>query len=229
MKKTYLLVKEFLPLVHISNSTFKRRREEILDWWAEQFDYELGKQGKTVTITVDLEFNFINYKRLPRSTKAWQEKQAEKMKDYEDFIKKSIPAEGKLTSKAREARLAIDEFGLDKYGHYNDETVSRRYTGPAMEKLCTKSSKGAWVDYETYEPLPEDVVKIWREILKKNYIDEERAANAWYRERNGEDTTAEKNAYRAAMAEFEKETGHAAPICVSEWELNNAAAAGVSE
>lgn len=226
MKKTYLLVKEFLPLVHISNSTFKRRKDEILDWWAEQFDYELGKQGKTVTITVDLEYNFINYKRLPRNTKAWEEKQAEKMKDYEDFIKKSIPAEGKLTSKVREARLAISEFGLDKYGHYNDETVSRRYTGPAMEKLCTKSSKGAWVNYETYEPLPEDVVKIWREILKKNYIDEERAANAWYRERNGEDTTTEKNAYKAAMEEFKNVIKCNAPIYVAEW---NADAAAVSE
>lgn len=221
MKKTYLLVKEFLPLVHISSSTFKRRKDEILDWWAEQFEYELGKQGKTVTITVDLEYNFINYKRLPRSTQAWEEKQAEKMKDYEEFIKRSIPAEGKLTSKAREARLAIDDFSLEKYGHYNDKKIALRYTGPAMEKLCTKSSKGAWVDYETYEPLPEDVLKIWREILKKNYIDEERAANAWYRERNGEDTTAEKNAYKASMDEFKKIMKCSAPIYVAEWELNN--------
>lgn len=97
-----------------------------------------------------------------------------------------------------------------------------------MEKLCTEKDKKYWVDYETYEPLSEELLKLWKEILKKNYIDEKIAAKAWYKEQQGEDTTKEKNAYKAAMEEFKNKTGHAAPICVSEWELNNAAAAAIS-
>ena len=208
--------KEFLPMIGTSKSTYMRRKEEILQWLKEQYDFYFETQGKTTIIVIE-NFDKNKCKKVPKKTIPKEKK----MEDYEEFIKKSIPTTGKLTSKAREARLAMAEFGMKKYGHFSEKSVAKIYTGPAMEKLCTEKDKKYWVDYKTYEPLSEELLKLWKEILKKNYIDEKIAAKAWYKEQQGEDTTKEKNAYRAAMEEFKDETGHAAPICVSEWELNN--------
>ena len=58
----------------------------------------------------------------------------------------------------------------------------------------------------------------WKQILKEEKISEEEAANAFYRQENGEDITKEKNSYKKAQKRF-KEIYGTIPVKVAEWRI----------
>jgi hypothetical protein len=87
-----------------------------------------------------------------------------------------------------------------------------------MEEFGEKSSHYFWVKYDTYEKLTQEELNNWYNILEEEHIGEKEAANAFYRQEQGEDITKEKNAYKAALKKFEKEY-KTIPVRVGEWKL----------
>ena len=53
-----------------------------------------------------------------------------------------------------------------------------------------------------YIPLPPGIVEKWRDILREEKIGETEAANAFYRQEQGEDISQEKQFYKNAMLRF---------------------------
>ena len=217
MSKTYLLTKEFLPMIKLSPNSYKVRKEDYHEWWMEQFNFTLSKT-KPIYITVDDDFNPKTYKKMPRGKKAWEEKKKQKMVRYGMFLFKDLGNEGKLTSKSEEARLAIMDFAGDEYGHTSFQNVSKVYIGPLMDTYCEKIGGKVWVDYKTYQPLDTDNLKLWKEILKKNKIDEDEMIKAFVKSCNGDDITKEQNYYKKSMKNFQEKTGRI-PIPVNWWIL----------
>jgi len=117
------------------------------------------------------------------------------------------------------AREAIEEFGYAEFGHESVPAVSRRYVGPAMEKYGEKNENYQWVWYKSYRLLSEEALADWRNILREANIDEQNAANAFYRYASGEDITKEINYYKEAQKRFKEKYGDIA-IRVSQWKKN---------
>lgn len=76
--------------------------------------------------------------------------------------------------------------------------------------------------YETYEPLDELTLERWRTIMTEEHISEHEAANAFYRQEQGEDISKEKGYFAKARMRFKEEFG-SCPILVSDWRLKKGA------
>ena len=59
----YKLKEEFWPMIGVASSQWNRRKEDLLAWWKEFFDYEL-LDGKPLRIKI-LEV-YSEYQPLPR-------------------------------------------------------------------------------------------------------------------------------------------------------------------
>jgi hypothetical protein len=129
----YKLKEELFPLLKISTSQYDRRREELMEWLAEFYDYEI-LEGKPIRIKINEIYG--EYKPLPRSLKISKQKQ----EDYNEYVKTHLSKEFTVESKAHMARNAIADFAMEKYNHTSDAAVARRYVGPAMEEFGEKSS-----------------------------------------------------------------------------------------
>lgn len=116
----------------------------------------------------------------------------------------------------------MSEFGYEEFGHTSVPAVVERYVGPAMNEHGEHNDKYQWVWFIDYTPLPQDVLAHWATILKEEKISEEEAANAFYRQENGEDITKEKNSYKKAQKRF-KEIYGTIPVKVPEWRLKKGA------
>lgn len=90
------------------------------------------------------------YAPLPRKS---EKQTAQKIADYESYVKTHLSKNFVPESKMRMARNAIEDFSGEKYGHTSSEGVARRYAGPAMEKLGEKSEERVWVDSASYMEL----------------------------------------------------------------------------
>lgn len=207
----YKLKDEFFKLVGISRAQYDRRREDLMEWLKDFYDYEI-LEGRPIRIRIIETYG--EYQPLPRQKKTFLMKQY----DYEEYVKKNLSKNFKPESKAHMARGAIADFGHEKYNHTNDIAVARRYTGPAMEKYGEKSDNYVWVSYNTYEPLSEELLKAWFKILREERIGEKEAANAFYKAEQGMDITKEKNAYKTALKRMKQET-HEVPVRVAEWKI----------
>lgn len=210
--KEYNLKEEFLPLLNITQSTYKNKRVELLDWWKDFFDYEI-RQGKPLKIIIHKIYG--EYTPLPRKS---EKQTAQKIADYESYVKTHLSKNFVPESKMRMARNAIEDFSGEKYGHTSSEGVARRYAGPAMEKLGEKSEERVWVDSASYMELTPQLLSLWREILHKYKIGQEEAANAFYVSASGGDISKELTAYKLALSKFKDVTG-IVPICVRKWRL----------
>jgi hypothetical protein len=186
-----------------------------MDWLTEFYDYEI-LEGKPIRIQINEVYG--DYKPLPRKSYNKEERAKQKQEDYSNYVKLHLHKEFTPESKAHMSRKAIMDFGMDRYNHISDEAVAKRYVGPAMEKYGEKSDNYYWVYYDTYKKMSQKDLDAWFTILNHNQIGEQEAANAFYRQEQGEDVTKEKNAFKAALKEF-KEKYHSIPVKVPEWRL----------
>lgn len=142
----------------------------------------------------------------------------QKKRDYEDYTIKALGTEFKPNSKSKIAREAIADFGSEKYGHYSQESVVRRYVKEPFDKYGESDGNKYWCYYDSYEVIPADVIADWRMILAEEHISEQEAANAFYREQQGEDVSKEKNYYKNALNRFKEKYG-SIPVLVSKWKV----------
>ena len=131
-QKIYELKNEFFPLLNISIGQYRRRKEDLMEWLKDFFDYEI-LEGKPIRIKINEVYG--EYQPMPRNIGLTLQKE----KDYEEFVKWNLSKEFKPESKCHMAKLAIDRFGEEKYHHQSDKAVARRYVGPAMEKVGEKN------------------------------------------------------------------------------------------
>ena len=194
----YKLKSEFFPKYGITAYSWNERKSELKMWLSNFFDYEINELDNPITIRIYEQYG--EYKPLPR--KVSETNKEEKIRDYEEFTIAALGTEFKPNSKARVARQAIEEFSYEKYGHTNEKAVAKRFVSPAFEKYGETEGPHIWVWHSNYtEPKPE-VVENWRSILRKYRVGEAEAANAFYRQEQGEDVTEEKNAFKNAKDEF---------------------------
>lgn len=208
----YQLKEEFIPLLEISSYQYRNRRKDLFDWFKDFFDYEII-DGRPITIYIKEVYG--EYEQMPRKT---QERREEKIQDYDNFTKNSLTKEFRYNSKSKVAREAIASFGYDKYGHTSQRSVAARYVTPAMNKYGEQEHKYRWCYYSTYEKLEDEVYSDWKDMLRRYRIGEQEAANAFYRQEQGEDVSKEKNRFAKAVDEFKAKYGDI-PILSDRWRL----------
>lgn len=211
--KLYKLKEEFFPMLNIAINQWKSRKEDLLQWLTNFFDYELI-DGRPLMINVTEVYG--EYQPLPRKLK--ETNMAEKIADYELFTVAALGTEFKPNSKSKVAREAIMAFGEEKYGHTSQEAVTKRFVKPAFDKYGESDGINKWVWYSTYELLPDDVVADWRSIMAEEHITEAMAASAFYRQELGEDISQEQNYFARARRRFKEKYG-GCPIPVVSWRV----------
>lgn len=212
--KVYDFKGEFFELTGITMYQFRHRKEDLLVWLSEFYDYELY-EGRPIRIHIKKVIG--EYKPMPRKVNS-RELTEQKKKRYTTFAIASLGVEYAPNSKSRVAREAMYNFGYEEFGHTSVPAIVERYVGPAMNQYGEHNDKYEWVWFVDYTPLPQEVLEHWSSILKEENISEEEAANAFYRQENGEDITKEKNSYKKAQKRF-KEIYDTIPVRVPGWRL----------
>lgn len=205
---------EFWSMVNINEGQWKRRKEDLLEWLKEFYDYEL-LEGRPLRIHIKEVYG--EYQPLPRQVNSTALSE-EKKQRYTAFAIASLGTEFKPNSKAKTTREALDAFGRKDYGHENVQSISKRYIGPAFDQYGETNGIRHWVWYPSYEPLSETELERWRLIMAEEHISEQEAANAFYRQEQGEDISKEKGYYKKARARLKEEFGMNA-VLVSDWRL----------
>lgn len=215
----YRLREEFLPMLNISDSSFRKRKDELLDWLGDFFDFEI-QDGKPSYIVIKEQY--LEYKPLPKRSDRTREM---RVHDYETFVKENLTKDWSCESKAHMSRKAIEAFGENKYDHKYERAVTQRYTGPAMEKHGEHTKEKYWAWHATYEQITEkEILEDWREILRKHRVSTEHISAAFYVDQeqgNHNKIDLLENYYRCALAEFVEKYGDF-PVYVSKWRLRSA-------
>lgn len=209
----YKFKEELWTMLEIPKGQWERRKDDLLKWFTNFFDYELIN-GRPLMIKINEVYG--EYQSLPRKMDGYN--MEEKIVDYEKFTVAALGTEFKPNSKTKVAREAINSFGKRKYNHTSQEAVARRFISPAFEKYGESDGVRKWVWYTTYELLSEEVVADWRKIMSEEHISEEEAANAFYRQELGEDISKEKQYFANARARFVDKYGEF-PILVESWKV----------
>lgn len=212
-KGIYKLKDEFFVKLRIPYTQYRTRKEDLLEWLKNFYDYELVN-GRPIMIKINDVYD--EYEPLPRKGEMGSSLTAEKEQAYAAYIESKFTDEWVYTSKMKESREAIEAFGKKKYHHTSARAVANRYIGPAMDTKCEKSLERYWVDYPSYRPLSEEQVAAWRQILQEEHISEREAANAFYRKCKGEDISKEEGYFKAALERCKAELG-LSPILVSQY------------
>lgn len=211
---TYLFKTEFWKAHNINHNIYDRRKDDLLKWLENFYDYELTE---TRPIKIIIKQVFDDYQPLP---KKGTELKSQKLAKYEQFTIAALGNEFKPNSKARIAREAIYEFGEKEYGHYDVIGVANRFVKPAFDKHAESNGRHVWVWYETYIPLDEEDVNEWRNILREEHISEDEMKNAFMKHADGGDISTEVGYFKKARERFKKLHG-TAPILVSEWKCRH--------
>lgn len=203
-RKIYKLKDEFFLLLQIPVHQWKERKEDLLEWLNNFFDYEII-EGKPIKIQIN-EIYEEEYQPLPYKAKWRNYSKKEKVAAYNNFVKENLPEEYKHMSKRRMAKKALLSFGIKDFGHYSSLSVVKTYVGPAMEEFGECDNNFCWCWYKTYEEVKEsEIIADWRMILKKHKIDEEEISNAFYlQETVGDSSQMDKVKiyFKEAMSEF---------------------------
>lgn len=215
-KKTYKLYEEFLSMLKISKSSWKRRKNDYLEWFFEYFDYEIEEKRPILIKIKDI---YGEYMPLPRKN---EEERQKREQDYKNYTIAALGKEFKPNSKARVARNAIADFGRARYGHKSQEAVIRRYVGPIFSKMGEHTIEKVWVWRNSYQLLDNDIILRWRQVLREERIAEDEAAKAFYLEQSGGDITLQKIYYKNAIDRFNMAYGDF-PILVYKWRMREVA------
>jgi hypothetical protein len=214
--KIYLFKEEFMPLLGITNYQYKYRKDDLMNWLKDFFNYEILK-GKPIRINIIEQFG--EYEALP---KQGQEKiTQQKQKDYEDYVIEHLPKEFTPMSKTRMSQNAINDFGKERYKHYNQEAVNRRYVGPAMDTHGEKTNERYWCWYKSYTQLEQEVLEDWRNILVKWKCTEKEVYAAFCEKNSTKDETEMvrlEGAFKAAMMDFTSKYGDKL-VCIPKWKI----------
>ena len=199
-KGTYLFKTEFWKLTGLTRSQWDRRKEEVLLWLDNFFDYEIlyGSPMRIKIIEV-----YGEYQPLPR--KVIETNMAEKVTDYKNFTIAALGNEFKPNSKSKVAREAIQSFGNAKYGHTSREAVARRFVSPVFEQYGESDGKYYWVWYKTYELASQEDIDAFKAILKEEKAAEEDVINAFYASEGDEEILKTKECYRKAICRAKEE------------------------
>lgn len=215
----YRLKEEFLPMLNISKYTFERRKDELLNWLGDFFDFEI-QDGKPSYIVIKEQYS--EYLPLPKRSIKTREM---RVHDYEAFVKANLTKDWSCESKAHMSRRAIEAFGENKYDHKYEKAVTRRYTGPAMEKYGEHTEEKFWAWHVTYEQITDkETLEDWRTILRKHKVSSEHISAAFYVDQeqgNHDKIGLLENYYKNAIDEFVEKYGDF-PVYVSKWKLRSA-------
>lgn len=206
----------------IPRNQWDRRHSDLLEHLQDFMDIKEMKSEKG-TYKYEIKGKIPdNIPPLPRKSQMSQKK-----KDYELYTIAALGTEFKPNSKSKIAREAIADFGLEKYGHESQKAVVERYVKEPFNKYGVSDGKRYWCYYNTYEIIEDDILKDWRSILSEEHIGELEAANAFYREQQGEDISKEKGYYKRALERFKEKYG-SIPVLVSKWKGQKRAAEPLS-
>lgn len=219
----YKFKEEFCKAVGVSRYSYDKRYEELLEWLKNFYDYELIGV-KPILIKINEVIG--EYKPLPRKSYGSEERKnfiKQKKKDYEEFTIKSLGNEFKPNSKSKIAREAIDEFGYEKYGHYSNESVVRRYIKEPFDTYGETNNKTVWVKFPSYEVISDDLVKAWKDILSEFKITREKFSSLYdeyflAKVEGGNVLKDIDNYYEQALKKFKELYGFI-PVFVKEWKL----------
>lgn len=204
---TYNFTKEFMPGLGITKNSWNTRKQDVKDWLKEFYDYTLS-DTRPMLITIHAVYG--DYEPLPRKSRTISEESKQKITDYDNYVKQHLTPEFQIISKAKMARDAIEDFGLDKYSHYSHEAVARRYTGPAMEKYGEKGENYYWVWYEDYTQPTEEILHEWFALLKAYQVTDKDIVAAFNEDVElnvSKNIDSAKERYKAAMYEFKAKYG----------------------
>lgn len=217
INKVYKFRSEFAPLLNIPNNQVDRRQEDLLKWLKNFFDYKFYEGCPKRILIKEI---LGEYQPLPRKLPSQEALTAQKKKDYQNFTIASLGTEFKPNSQSRIARNAIYSFGYEKYHHNNVEAVVKRYIREPFKTYGESDNKKVWVWYSTYSPVESQVLEDWQKILRDEHIAEDEAANAFYRQEQGQDVSKEKQYYRNAQDKFKEKYGDIL-VLVTSWKLKN--------
>lgn len=223
--KLYKFKEEFCKAVGISRYAYDKRYAELLEWLKNFYDYEII-DAKPILISIKEVMG--SYKPLPRKSydvKARETLQQEKKKDYEEFTIKSLGNEFKPNSKSKIAREAIDEFGYEKYGHYSNESIAKRYIKEPFDTYGETNNKTVWVKFPSYEIISDDLVREWKNILSEFKITREKFSSLYdeyflAKVEGGNVLKDIDNYYEQALSKFKELYGFI-PVFVKEWKLKD--------
>ena len=197
----------------LNRKWWSTRHDDLLSHLQDYMSIKEIKSSKG-TYTYEIEGDLPNtIPLLPRKSEMKQKKA-----DYEKFTIAALGTEFKPNSKMRVARQAIDSFGYEKYSHTNAEAVAKRYVKEPFEKYGETDNQQVWVFYSTYEKISADILEDWRQILREEHIGEEEAANAFYKQEQGQDISKEKSYYKKAQERFAGKYNDI-PILVKSWKV----------
>lgn len=128
--KEYQLTKELMPLLNLTAHSIKSRKEDLLIWFENFFDFEVVKQ-KPFTIKI-LKIK-EEYQPLPRKV---EKNQLVKERRYDEFTYQALGEEFEPNSKSRVARQAIRSFGSGEFGHHDYKKVVERYVSKPFNKYA---------------------------------------------------------------------------------------------
>lgn len=215
INRNYEFKKEFCALLNIPNNQVDRRQGELLAWLSNFFEFDFYNSKPKRIVIKEI---YGEYQPMPRKVPSQEALTADKKERYTQFTIASLGTEFKPNSQSKIAREAIDAFGFELYHHTNQESVVRRYIKDPFYKYGESNNLKIWVWYSSYEPLGKEVLDDWHVIMTNEHISTEEAANAFYRQEQGEDISKEKSYYKKAMARF-KEKYHDIPVLVESWKL----------
>ena len=229
----YKLKEEFLPQLNIPINQWVRRKEDLLEWWEDFFDYEII-ETRPLTIKIKEVYEpDEDYIQLPRKQK-WTKQM--KMDDYTAILlllmKDKCGNENNYVpvSKMFCSRESMKMFCIKKYGHTSPRNVAQVYIKPIFDTYMEYEGAGAeedkkrvWCWNTNCTPLNKEELEIWFNILKEELKidDEERAAALYDKIYYDEDLSVEKEKYKNAlfkMKEESEERGY--PVHMNCWRIN---------
>ena len=213
--QVYEFKKEFCKELNITTYQAERRLEDLLEWLKNFFDYEFYDLKPKRILIKEI---YGEYQPLPRKVPSQETLTAEKKEKYTVFTIAALGTEFKPNSQSKVARDAIRDFGKELYHHTNPEAVVKRFVKEPFKTYGESDNKKVWVWYSTYTEIKSDVLDDWRKILREEHIAEDEAANAFYRQEQGEDISVEKGYYKSAQQRFKEKYGDIA-VLVTSWKL----------
>lgn len=215
--------KEFFAMTGLTESQWRRRKDEILSLLEDccNFEIHVGGANNSLTFVIKEVYGemppLINKKVVTRE---------EKLKDYERFTLEELPKHP-LNSIANLARNAVEDKKLkEKYAHR--ERTAMNYIRPVMksDKVSAKQKYWARLEGNSYIPLNKDEEQFLRQCFQDCMsVKEEYELMAMYENGDVEKETIKealfkkvKGSYDSAMNKFIEEYGFR-PIKVTYWEV----------
>lgn len=197
----------------LNKNMWQRRKEDLLEYLNEFMTITEIENNGRYSYEIDV---------LPDSIPPFPRKsnKENKIQDYKKFTIAALGNEFKPNSKSKIARDAINDFGLERYGHTSTPYIVRSFVGPVMEENGEHSHDMVWVDSNTYELISDEQKSFLCSSFEEVHLSEKEMANAFVKEQQGEDISDEKSSYSKVMDRF-KEKYDFRPIKVYKWKIKS--------